>query len=44
MEEKNLRILDFSRPGDRPGQEKAGAEKATDKKSSGGEAEPKKRP
>ena len=44
VEEKNLRILDFSRPGDRPGQEKAGAEKATDKKSSGGEAEPKKRP
>ena len=44
VEEKNLRILDFSRPGDRPGQEKAGAEKAADKKSSGGEAEPKKRP
>ena len=44
VEEKNLRILDFSRPGDRPEQEKAGVEKATDKKSPGGEAEPKKRP
>ena len=45
VEEKNLRILDFSpRSGDGSGQKKAGADKEADKKRSGGEAEPEKRP
>lgn len=44
VEEKNLRILDFSRYGTKPSGEKDGAKKEADKKGPGGEAEDKKKP